>query len=144
MGIIKRPKAPFEEHLNMVIIEARDAYAKVMMPYRKKFTNPHGSIHGGAIVSLADTAMAVAIFSKYLHSSFYTVKLEIKFKSPANKGKIFAEAKVIDKRKRFIFGKVEIKDSKDKLLAQVLATFYLTKEYTYAMKRRLFPPQGWK
>ena len=126
MKTIKKPKAPFEKYLSITIIEAKDGYAKVKMPYRKEFTNPHGSIHGGAIASLADTAMAVAIFSKYLHSSFYTVRLEIKFKSSANKGEIFAEAKVINKRKRFIFGRVEIKDSKDKLLAQVSATFYLT------------------
>ncbi len=128
MEIIKKPKAPFERYLGIKIIKAKDGYAKLKMPYRKEFTNPHGSIHGGAIVSLADTAMAVAIFSKYLHSSFYTVRLEIKFKSPANKGEIFAEAKVINKRKRFIFGKVEIKDNRDKLLAQVSATFYLIKE----------------
>ena len=128
MEIIKKPKAPFERYLGIKIIKAKDGYAKLKMPYRKEFTNPHGSIHGGAIVSLADTAMAVAIFSKYQHTSFYTVKLEIKFKSPSKRGEIFAEAKVIDKRKRFVFGQVEIKDDKNKLLAQVLATFYLIKE----------------
>jgi len=128
MEIIKKPKAPFEEYLSISTIEAKDGYAKLKMPYRKEFTNPHGSIHGGAIVSLADTAMAVAISSKYQHTSFYTVKLEIKFKSPSKRGEIFAEAKVIDKRKRFVFGQVEIKDDKNKLLAQVLATFYLIKE----------------
>ena len=127
MEIIKKPKAPFERYLGIKIIKAKDGYAKLKMPYRKEFTNPHGSIHGGAIVSLADTAMAVAIFSKYLHSSFYTVKLEIKFKSPSNKGEIFAEAKLINRRKRFVFGQVEIKDDQDKLLAQVLATFILLK-----------------
>jgi len=125
MKNFKKPKAPFEKYLSISIIEAKDGYAKLKMPYRKEFTNPHGSIHGGAIASLADTAMAVAISSKYLHSSFYTVKLEIKFKSPANKGEIFAKAKLTDKRKKFVFGQVEIKDNKDKLLAQVLATFYL-------------------
>lgn len=125
---ISVPKAPFEKYLNIEIIEAKNGYAKVAMPYRKDFTNPHGSIHGGAIVSLADTAMAIAVFSKYPQSSFYTVKLEAKFKSPATRGKIFAESTVIDKRKRFVFGKVRIKDSKDKLLAQILATFYFIKE----------------
>ena len=126
MEIIKKPKAPFERYLRIKIIKAKDGYAELKMPYREEFTNPHGSIHGGAITSLADTAIAVAISSKYLHSSLYTVKLEIKFKSPANKGEIFAEAKIVNKRGKFIFGQVEIKDSKDKLLAQVLATFYLT------------------
>ena len=126
MEIIKKPKAPFEKYLGIKIIKARDGYAKLKMPYRKELTNPHGSIHGGAITSLADTAMAVAISSKYLYSSLYTVKLEIKFKSPANKGEIFAEARVIDKRKRLVFGRVEIRDEEGKLLAQVATTFYST------------------
>jgi len=125
MKIIKRPKAPFEKYLGIKIIKAKDGYAKVKMPYRKELTNPHGLIHGGAIASLSDTAMAVAILSKYLHSSFYTVKLEIKFRSPSKRGEMFAEAKIIDKRKRFIFGRIEVKDSKGKLLAQVSAVFYL-------------------
>jgi len=127
MEVIKKPKAPFERYLGMKIIEAKGGFAKVKMPYRKEFTNPYGLIHGGAIASLADTAMAVAISSKYPHSSFYTVKLEVRFKLPADKGKIFAEAKVINKKGKFIFGRVEIKDSKNKLLAQVLATFILLK-----------------
>ncbi|RLJ03697.1 MAG: hypothetical protein DRP08_03215 [Candidatus Aenigmatarchaeota archaeon] len=109
-------------------MKAKDGYAKVKMPYREEFTNPYGSIHGGAIASLADTAMAVAISSKYLYSSLYTVKLEIKFKSPVNKGEIFAEANVVNERAKFIFGRVEIKDNEDKLLAQAMATFYLAKE----------------
>ncbi|MCD6093616.1 MAG: PaaI family thioesterase [Candidatus Omnitrophica bacterium] len=125
MEIIKKPKAPFEKYLRIKIIKAKDGYAKLKMPYRKELTNPHGSIHGGAIASLGDTAMAVAISSKYLHSSFYTVKLEVKFKAPVNKGEIFAEADIVNKRGKFIFGRVEIKDNEDKLLAQALATFYL-------------------
>jgi len=126
--IVTQPKAPFEKYLKIKIIKAKDGYAKVKMPYREELANPYGSIHGGAIASLADTAMAVAISSKYLHSSFYTVKLEIKFKSPVNKGEIFAEANIVNKRGKFIFGRVEIKDNEDKLLAQALATFYFASE----------------
>ena len=125
MEISKKPKAPFERYLGIKIIETKDGYAKVKMPYREEFTNPQGLIHGGAIASLADTAMAVAIFSKYLHSSFYTVKLEIKFRSPSKRGEIFAEANIVNKRGKFIFGRVEVKDDKGKLLAQVSTTFCL-------------------
>lgn len=120
------PQAKFEKYLKMRIVKVEDGYARVYMPYCEEFTNPHGFLHGGAIVSLADTAMAVAIFSGYPRSSFYTVKLEVKFKSPAQSG-VFAEAKIIQKRKKFVFGKVKVKDNQDKLLAEVQATFYLIK-----------------
>jgi len=124
---IKELKAPFEKYLNMVRIESKDGYAKIMMLYRQELTNPHGSLHGGVLASLADTAMAVAIVSKYPDATFYTTKLEIKFKSSADKGNIFAEARLVDKRRNFVFGEVKIRNDRDRLLAQASVTFYLKK-----------------
>ena len=127
MGIIKESKAPFDKHLNIAIVETEDGFG-VKMPFSREITNPHGSIHGGAIVSLADTAMVLVVITKYPNSTFYTTKLEIKFKSSIDKGHIFAKAQLVDKKRNFIFGKVIIKDNNDKIIAQALATFYLTKK----------------
>ncbi|MBL7198235.1 MAG: PaaI family thioesterase [Candidatus Omnitrophica bacterium] len=124
---IRQLKAPFEKYLNIVIIEAKDGYARVKMPFKRKFANPYGSFHGGVIASLADTAMAVAVVSKYPNIRFYTVRLEIKFKSSTDKGNIVAEAKLLSRKKDFVFAEAKIKSNVDKLLARVLATFYLAK-----------------
>ena len=60
-----RIKAPFEKLLKMEVLEAKDGFAKVIMPYRKELTNPHGFIHGGALCSLAETRIfAYGSFSK--------------------------------------------------------------------------------
>jgi len=122
------PKAPFEEYLKMSVVEAEDGYAKMKLPYQRELTNPHGSLHGGAIVSLADTAMAVAVASKYPQVKFYTVRLEIKFKSPADETDIFAEARISEKKRNFVFGEIKIKINTHKLLAHALAAFCLISE----------------
>jgi len=120
--------APFEKLLRMKILEAKDGFAKTMMPYRKKFTNPHGILHGGAICSLADTAAAVSLHTKCHDGIFFTVKLDIEFKSAIEDGEIFAEARIIKRKGKFFFSRIEVKDGKEKLLATGSAILFVPSE----------------
>lgn len=49
----------FARTLGLAVAEARDGYARILMPAAGK-RNPHGVIHGGAIFTLADQAFAIA------------------------------------------------------------------------------------
>ncbi|HOX35184.1 MAG TPA: PaaI family thioesterase [Methanoregulaceae archaeon] len=49
----------FARALGLSVVEARDGFARILMPAEGK-RNPHGVIHGGAIFTLADQAFAVA------------------------------------------------------------------------------------
>ena len=120
-------KAPFMELLEIEVVNSEDGCAKLFMPYKKEFTNPYGRLHGGAIMTLADSAVAVAVNSKHEHP-FYTRDLKIKFRSSVEDGMIFAEAKLVDQKKNFVFGKVEVKSDKGELLAEVSATFVVPKK----------------
>lgn len=119
-------KAPFMELLGIKVINAENGYAKLSMSFKKAFTNPYGRLHGGVIMTLADSAVALAVNSKHGHP-FYTRELKIKFKSSVEDGVIFAEARLVDKKKNFVFGKVEVKSDKGELLAEVSATFIVPK-----------------
>ena len=46
------------------IVEAREGYAKIAMPVRADMLNGFGSIHGGMIFALADSAFAYACNSR--------------------------------------------------------------------------------
>ena len=116
---------PFDSTLGVDILESKQRYAKLSLPFRKNLTNPYGSLHGGVISTLVDSAMAVAVFSTYPDSLFYTRRLNIKFVSQAKKGPIFAEAYIVNQKKKFVFGKVEVKDANEQLIAEALATFAL-------------------
>ena len=131
---MNKMKAPFMELLGIEAVNSADGYAKLSMPYKKGFTNPYGRLHGGAIMTLADSAVALAVNSKYGHP-FYTTKFEIKFKSSVEEGMIFAEAKLVDQKKNFIFGKVEVKSDKDELLAEVSAIFVVPKSKLFKKKQ---------
>ena len=49
----------FARMMGLTVAEARDGYARILMPAAGK-QNPHGVIHGGAIFTLADQAFAIA------------------------------------------------------------------------------------
>ena len=116
---------PFDNTLGVDILESKPQYAKISLPFQKNLANPYGSLHGGVISTLVDSAMAVAVLSTYPDSLFYTRRLNIKFISQAKKGTIFAEAHIVNQKKKFVFGKVLVKDANSQLIAEALTTFVL-------------------
>jgi len=93
--------APFEMLLNFEIIKAENAKATLSMPFYYDYAQGAGLMHGGAIVSLADTAVVMAIKSIMPpQTHFATISLSSDFLYPVKKGIITAraEAKIEDKR----------------------------------------------
>ena len=118
-------KAPFEKLLQMEILEAKKGKAKVKMPCNKDFTNPAGMMHGGAIASLIDTALAVGLSTLYKNDNFFTAKLEVKFKRPIKRGKMVATSNIIGRKGSFSFGEIRVENEKGDLVATGKGTFYI-------------------
>jgi len=119
----KSLKAPFEKFLGMEIIKAQAGSSLVKLSFRNNFTNPHASLHGGAIVSLADTASAVALSGYNNTDNFFTTKFNIEFKKQA-KTDIFAQAEVVSKKKHFYFIDINISDTSKEVIAKAKAVFF--------------------
>ena len=79
--------APFELLLGLKIIHAKDGEAYLTLPFRVKHANGGGVMHGGAMVTLADTAVAMAIKSLLPEGTvFATTELQMEFASPVLEG----------------------------------------------------------
>ncbi|QWV95118.1 PaaI family thioesterase [Geomonas oryzisoli] len=101
--------APFEDYLGMQIEEAKDGRAVLSMPFKVKLAQGAGLMHGGAITSLADTAVAMAIKSILPEGSdFVTVDLQLKFFAAVREGSVRAVARAIPQDERKIHGEAEI------------------------------------
>ena len=57
--------APFEDLLGMKIVSASQGRAVLTMPFLRSHAQGLGFMHGGALISLADTAMAMAVKSLF-------------------------------------------------------------------------------
>lgn len=101
--------APFEEYLGMSIDEYSEGSAVLSMPFRVAHCQGKGLMHGGAVVALADTALAIAIKTVLPEGThFVTTDMALQFKAPVRWGRLKALAKVVSRDDREIRGEVEL------------------------------------
>lgn len=116
--------SPFYKTLGIKVVDMSDGIGRLEIDNLEPLRQPAGLVHGGALASLADSAMAVAILSlDQRPRQFATIEMKINYILPVSDGKVTAEAKVIRRGKRVIFGECNIFNSKNKLVAQALLTF---------------------
>jgi uncharacterized protein (TIGR00369 family) len=99
---------------------------ELAMPFRTEVSNGYGAIHGGALATLADTAMAFALATNFDgEMGFATADLTIHYFKPARTD-VVARARVVKKGRRINVGLVDILDTDGDLVATVLTSFMLT------------------
>ena len=107
--------APFEQLLHMRIEEAAEGKAILTMPFLYDFAQGKGLLHGGALVSLADTAVVMAIKSILPPSThFGTISMESKFLYPVTQGLLTARAWVTRREDRTIHSQATIYNDEEK------------------------------
>jgi len=119
--------SPFYRTLGIEVLEMGDGAAKLEIKDIEHLRTPSVFLHGGAITSLADSAMAIAILSHNSKPrSFSTIELKTSFLAPVFEGPITAEARIVRSGKHIVFGQSDVLDKNGKLVAQVLLTFMYT------------------
>jgi uncharacterized protein (TIGR00369 family) len=119
--------APFEQLLKMEIVEASDGRAMLRMPFVSDFAQGAGLMHGGALVSLADTAMIVAIKSLVAPGTlFATTEIQCKFISHVRQGIVTAKAKVLKPMGSVLYGSATIFDDRERPVLDFTSAFRMT------------------
>ena len=123
--------APFERLLNMKILEAADGRAILTMPFYLDYAQGGGLMHGGALVSLADTAVVMAIKSILPPlSHFATILLQSQFLAPVKQGMVTAKARVVHREGRILKGRAEISDYEGRAVVEFSSTVKVAKDTT--------------
>lgn len=121
--------APFEKLLNMTIVEAAEGRATMTMPFFIEYANGAGLMHGGALVSLADTAIVMAIKSLLQpQSHFATIRMEVDFLHPVKKGLVTAKATVVSQADRIIEARATIYDNEERAVMEYRSTFKIARD----------------
>lgn len=98
------------------------------MEVKSHHLNPNGTIHGAALVALADSIAMAGVIYTYDFSPAATTSLAISFIKTVNTGKVRAEAKILSKGRNVSAWQVDCFDEEDNLLATVQANFCLIKK----------------
>lgn len=120
--------APFERLLHMEILEAAEGRAVLKMPFLLDLAQGAGLMHGGALVSLADTAVAMAIKSLLSEKShFATISLESRFLYPVRQGTVCARAEIVSRKDRVWQGRAVVYDEEDRPVVEFQSTFKMAR-----------------
>lgn len=121
--------APYERLLHMQIVEAADGMATLTMPFLVQFAQGAALMHGGALISLADTAMAMAIKSVLpLHTHFATVHVEANYLRPVTRGIVTARARLTSREGRKISGETSVFNDSEEQVLTFSAKFLIARE----------------
>ena len=116
--------SPFERLLGVQILRAEEGQAHLSLPFTLKLSNGGGVMHGGALTSLADTAVAMAIKSLLPPGTvFATTDLSMKFVAPVFEGQVHAYARVQETGERTFSGECELLGEADEVYAHLATVF---------------------
>ncbi len=128
VDIIKKfvEKDHFAKHLGVEMLDYSAGKAKARMEINKHHLNSAGTVHGGAIFSLADAVFSVASNS---HGSLaMAINVSISFFKAAKGGVLFAEAEEISINPKLATYLISVTDEAGNAIALFQGTVYRKKE----------------
>lgn len=123
-GFFKRDR--FAEFLGIELLEAGEGFARSRMQIGNEHLNGIGTVHGGAIFTLADFTFSVASNS---HGNVtVAINADISFMNAAKDGTLTAEAREISRNHKLGTYTVEVRDDTGELVAIFRGMTYIKKK----------------
>jgi 2-hydroxymuconate-semialdehyde hydrolase len=119
------PPPPYVRLLNMRFIAVADGSATFEMPSTSQLYNPNNVVHGGAITSLADSAMGFAVFSTLAPGeTFTTAELHVNFlkAATADSGMLRSIGRVVQRGQQVAVAEADVLDQQNQLIARAGST----------------------
>jgi len=114
----------FPRLLGIEIDSIEEGRAVLSVEVRKELKQLQGVMHGGAIASLIDTAVAFAIVgASEPEARFTTVEMKINYLSAIREGRVTAEARLLRDGRRIIVAECDVFDDKGRMAAKGLLTY---------------------
>jgi acyl-CoA thioesterase len=119
-------RVPYVGLLGLEFVRAGRGAATFALDVREELTRMGGILHGGAVVSLLDTAAAFAVHTVIEpEGRTVTVDLTVHFLRPASGGRIEAHARVLRRGRRVCILSVEARDSSAEIIATATMTYFI-------------------
>ena len=119
------PRMPFNTLIGLTVHKVHKDGVTVALAVEKKVHNAAGTLHGGALATLADAAAGMATYRHYGGRPITTVELKISYFRPASEGRVYSRARLARTGATLSVAQVEIRDASKNLLAIAIVTYLL-------------------
>ena len=117
--------APFVEGLGIKFPKVESGYCLVKAKVTENMLNNYGTVHGGALFTIADACSgAAAFFALGENELCRTIELKINYFKPVRSGELFCEAKLANKSSNLATVEAEITNN-SQLIAKTLGTYFI-------------------
>lgn len=121
-------KEPVFSYIRARVVELKEGYSKVTIPYKLEFTRRGGVLNGGIIMTVMDFTGGLATFTVNDGKDQVTQELKVNFLEPMSKGPFICEGKVIRKGRNTVVVEIKFFDSEGKLGAIGLGTWFIIRD----------------
>jgi len=125
LAIIRGERAtfPVATLIGLVFAELEPGRAVFRLDVGERHHNPMGTLHGGVMTDLADSAMGWAFAATMADGeAFTTVELKVNFLRAVRAGLLTAEAKLVKGGSTIGYVECEVKDDQGRLVAKAAST----------------------
>src|SRR5947207_3124759 len=115
---------PFAATIGSQLLEAEPAGVRAQLAWDESRCTAGGMLHGGVLMSLADSAAAVCAFLNLPEGAKGTTTVESKtnFLRGVREGHVTASSTPLHKGRRFVVVETELRDDQERLVAKVTQT----------------------
>ena len=113
---------PFVKELGFSLQRMHGGESELHYQARPEHTNSYGVMHGGAVMTLLDVAMATAARSDMPDMGVVTIEMKSSFMRPA-RGPMVARGKLIQRTRSMAFAEAWVYDAGGQLCSQSTGTF---------------------
>jgi uncharacterized protein (TIGR00369 family) len=107
---IVRSGVPLAGEWEVEVLAAEGGVALLRLPAKPNLLRPGNTISGPALMGLADVAMWAALLSTTQgRDDSVTSTMTVNFLRPAGSGPVLAEARIVKRGKRMLFGEILIR-----------------------------------
>ncbi len=119
-------KVSFNQYAGLLLEAAGPGWARMRMALRPEVMNPFGSVHGGAIAALIDSAAGSAIAAGTAPDSdriMGTIDMQVHFLERGRGAALIAEGRMVRAGRAVAIASVEVRDESGALVAMGTGTF---------------------
>lgn len=126
------PAPPIMVHSNIKMKEFEEGRAVFTGLPAKEFLNPLGTVHGGWISTLIDTALSCAVHTTLKPGEFYTTtSLNVNMVRPllADSGEVTCEGRIVHRGSRLATSEGDLRNADGKLIAHGTVSCMILKPF---------------
>lgn len=119
--------SPFYRLLGFEVVLARDGFARVRLAGGDHLLQFQGAVHGGAVFSIADAAVAVALLTLSGDVQAVTIEGKVNYLAKVTGGPMEATGRIVHLGRTVALGEADVMRSDGKLCGKGLMTYMLVR-----------------